>query len=193
MMIEITRADLHRLVWSYPLKEIAKFYGVNPVKLAEVCDAYDVARPPAGYWQKVAHGKSLDPLEFRSERFSADLIVAVKGSRRVQDEQVSYLPDRRSRRERRADGVMSGREMRQEEIPDFVTQVLSAGCSILAIGRDCYVLENLNGDSVCEFALEMVAKKFGNRDCVKYDIISYLQSIGMKINIGKVPAGKAGC
>ncbi len=76
--MEISRAELYKLVWSHPLTEIAKFHGVNAIRIAQACDAYDIVRPPAGYWQKLAHGKTSEKLRFESTTYPADEIVTIE-------------------------------------------------------------------------------------------------------------------
>jgi hypothetical protein len=53
---EITREDLHRLVWSKPTKIAAKEFGLSDVGLAKICRKLGVEKPPRGYWAKVASG-----------------------------------------------------------------------------------------------------------------------------------------
>lgn len=59
-MMKLTRAMLYELVWFHPMTEIAKQYGVRDLQIAQACDLYDIARPPTGYWQKLAHGKYVE-------------------------------------------------------------------------------------------------------------------------------------
>lgn len=77
-MMEVSRAELYKLVWSHPIREIARHYGVNAVRLGQLCDAYDIARPPLGYWQKFEHGKAPHQGALRSVKFSPDEIVTLK-------------------------------------------------------------------------------------------------------------------
>ena len=77
-MMEITRAELHELIWSHPMTEIARFYGIPAMKVAQACDAYDIARPPAGYWQKLAHGKAPERLGLANENYASDEIVTIE-------------------------------------------------------------------------------------------------------------------
>lgn len=70
--VELSRADLYDLVWAYPLSEIAKFHGIASAQIAQVCDALDIARPEAGYWQKLAYGKPVEREPLCNTRYSAD-------------------------------------------------------------------------------------------------------------------------
>ncbi|GAA5624735.1 hypothetical protein Brsp04_04637 [Brucella sp. NBRC 12952] len=55
---EITRDELYKLVWTTPGRHLASSFGVSDSYLVRVCAALNVPRPPAGYWQKKAVGKS---------------------------------------------------------------------------------------------------------------------------------------
>ncbi|UDL90686.1 hypothetical protein LGH82_04985 [Mesorhizobium sp. PAMC28654] len=44
-MLRLSRAALYELVWSKPLTEIAKTYGVRDQHIAQACDHHDIARP----------------------------------------------------------------------------------------------------------------------------------------------------
>ena len=55
---EISRQDLYEQVWATPVSKLAENFGVSGSYLARVCEALNVPRPPAGYWQKEAVGKA---------------------------------------------------------------------------------------------------------------------------------------
>ena len=76
-MLSITRAELHALVWSKPMTEIAKFYGVRDQHVAQACDAHEIARPGAGYWQRVEHGKSVETVALDNKNFSPEAIIII--------------------------------------------------------------------------------------------------------------------
>ena len=68
----ITRAELYEKLWSKTLTELAKEYDVWNGELVAISDAYEIPRPPMGYWMKVKHGKKvkippLKPLPDREE------------------------------------------------------------------------------------------------------------------------------
>ncbi len=81
-MMKLSRTELYRLVWSQPMTTIAKHYGVPDLQIAQACDSYDIARPPAGYWQQLAHGKKVQKVDLSIINFSADDIVIIEPSRR---------------------------------------------------------------------------------------------------------------
>lgn len=53
----ITREDLFERVWTTPINHLAEKLGMNHYQFARICEALNVPRPPAGYWQKKAVGK----------------------------------------------------------------------------------------------------------------------------------------
>ncbi|MGO4673330.1 hypothetical protein AB4Z40_10565 [Bosea sp. 2YAB26] len=53
----IARDELYERVWAAPINHLAEELGVTHYHLARVCEALNVPRPPAGYWQKKAVGK----------------------------------------------------------------------------------------------------------------------------------------
>lgn len=80
--MRISRFHLHELVWSKPMTEIARQFGQRDQHIARACDEADIARPRAGHWQKVEHGKAVPRSELNNERFAAADMVAIDGSRR---------------------------------------------------------------------------------------------------------------
>lgn len=58
-VLRLTRKELYDLVWSKPMTEIAATYRLRDIHVAKACDKNDIPRPPAGYWQKRAHNKSV--------------------------------------------------------------------------------------------------------------------------------------
>ena len=53
---EITREELHHLVWSKPIRVVAKEFGLSDVSLAKICRKLGVRNPPRGFWAKVPSG-----------------------------------------------------------------------------------------------------------------------------------------
>ncbi len=76
--IEVSRVGLYELVWSQPMSQLARSYGIAAVKIARACDDYDIARPPAGYWQKLAHGKAPEKRVLQCVAYSAAEIVTIE-------------------------------------------------------------------------------------------------------------------
>ncbi|WP_159097859.1 hypothetical protein [Aminobacter sp. MSH1] len=59
------------------MTEVARQYGLNALRLAKACDTHDIARPPAGYWQKLEHGKRVEMRALESDRFKPEDVVTV--------------------------------------------------------------------------------------------------------------------
>ena len=55
--IKITRKDLYNLVWSEPMRHLAKRHGISDVGMAKICRKNNIPCPPRGYWAKKAFGK----------------------------------------------------------------------------------------------------------------------------------------
>ena len=60
----LKREDLHKLVWTAPVSEIASRMGISDVGLAKACRRADIPLPGRGYWAKVSAGGNVgvDPL-----------------------------------------------------------------------------------------------------------------------------------
>lgn len=54
---ELSRQELHDLVWSTPASKLSAEFGISDVAIAKRCKKLDVPRPPRGYWAKVEAGK----------------------------------------------------------------------------------------------------------------------------------------
>lgn len=55
----IERKELYDLVWSKPIMELSKEFGVSDRGLGKVCERYDIPKPPRGYWQKLEAGERI--------------------------------------------------------------------------------------------------------------------------------------
>lgn len=55
--VTLTRLELYERVWSTPMRQLAKEFGLSDVGLAKICRKHDIPRPPVGYWARVAHGQ----------------------------------------------------------------------------------------------------------------------------------------
>jgi len=52
------RAVLYEQVWSLPVHDVAKSYGISGVRLGKVCRKLHVPVPPRGYWAQVRNGRT---------------------------------------------------------------------------------------------------------------------------------------
>lgn len=50
------RQKLYDEVWSEPMRQIAKRYGVSDVGLAKICKKMKIPKPGRGYWAKQSYG-----------------------------------------------------------------------------------------------------------------------------------------
>ncbi len=55
------RDELHRLVWTSPVSEIAARLGMSDVALAKVCRRAAIPIPGRGYWQRGEAGQAVEP------------------------------------------------------------------------------------------------------------------------------------
>jgi hypothetical protein len=53
----ITRKDLYNLIWSKPVTQIAKDFGISDVGVAKICKKLNIPKPGLGFWAKKQHGK----------------------------------------------------------------------------------------------------------------------------------------
>ncbi|WP_395446503.1 hypothetical protein ACHMW7_00560 (plasmid) [Aminobacter sp. UC22_36] len=77
--VELTRAELHQLVWSRPMTEIAVQLGVRDQQVAQACDRHDIARPMPGHWQKLQYGKGAEIRPLSTESYAAEEPVVIAG------------------------------------------------------------------------------------------------------------------
>src|ERR1700733_7552691 len=53
----LSREDLYELVWSKPMAELAKDFGISDVGLAKRCRRLGIPVPGRGYWARVDAGQ----------------------------------------------------------------------------------------------------------------------------------------
>jgi hypothetical protein len=80
MSEQFSRQEFYDLVWSNPLTQLAKRFGLSDVALHKICRKHDVPHPPLGWWAKKAAGKEVvqTPLPKRKQDIS-DTIKIVPG------------------------------------------------------------------------------------------------------------------
>ncbi|WP_437191551.1 hypothetical protein [Planctomicrobium sp. SH527] len=54
----ITRQLLYQRVWSEPMRQLAREFGISDVGLAKVCRKHKIPCPPRGYWAKKSAGQT---------------------------------------------------------------------------------------------------------------------------------------
>jgi hypothetical protein len=60
--IKMSREDLYQKVWSTPMLQLAKEYGLSDVGLAKICKKHKIPKPSLGYWTKKQYGKKTKQL-----------------------------------------------------------------------------------------------------------------------------------
>jgi hypothetical protein len=56
LMSRYNRPALYEQVWSQPVQDVAKSYGISGAGLGKVCRKLHVPVPPRGYWARVRSG-----------------------------------------------------------------------------------------------------------------------------------------
>lgn len=52
----ISRADLFDALWQQPMTKLSQQWGISRKEIVQLCDQYDVPRPPNGYWAQLNWG-----------------------------------------------------------------------------------------------------------------------------------------
>ena len=55
----IERNQLYELVWSKPMTDIAKEYGISDKMISKICEKLNVPTPRLGYWRKIEVGENV--------------------------------------------------------------------------------------------------------------------------------------
>src|SRR4249920_3317282 len=55
--LTLSRDDLYELVWSKPMRDLAKDFGISDVALAKRCRRLGIPVPGRGYWARVDAGQ----------------------------------------------------------------------------------------------------------------------------------------
>jgi hypothetical protein len=81
----LTRAELHQLVWSTPIRVLCKEFAVSNVWLAKICARHDIPAPGRGYWARKRSGATIpiEPLRPVSAGIPDSLDIRGGGSARL--------------------------------------------------------------------------------------------------------------
>lgn len=74
---QLTREELHALVWSKPVSEAAKDWGFSGVGFSKLCRRHDVPLPYRGFWARKAAGQNPRPLPLPALRKGVEKTVSV--------------------------------------------------------------------------------------------------------------------
>lgn len=66
-VVTLTREELHRRVWSAPLRAVAAEIGISDVGLAKACKRHSIPTPKQGYWLRRTDRKKTMPLPPKHE------------------------------------------------------------------------------------------------------------------------------
>jgi len=101
--VVISRADLYVKVWSTPVLQLAREYGISDVGLAKVCKSYEIPRPGLGYWAKREHGHRVKRERLRKKDWNPEIhFCGYSGPVQIADaamaERVAAMRERLSRK-----------------------------------------------------------------------------------------------
>jgi len=96
---DYTRQELYDLVWSTPMVQLAKEFGLSDVGLRKICVKHGIPTPPLGYWAKLNFGKPVKktPLGSPAEGVSDRVMVSVFPAAEVPDEVAQAATSARDR------------------------------------------------------------------------------------------------
>lgn len=55
-----SKSDLHSMVWSMPVSQMAKMFGVSDTAISKWCEYYNIQKPDRGFWAKFYAKQILD-------------------------------------------------------------------------------------------------------------------------------------
>jgi len=73
----VTRQELYRLVWSTPLRTLAKGFGISDVGLAKACRRNNIPLPGLGYWAKVQAGKKVSQIPLPNSDSNGEVHISI--------------------------------------------------------------------------------------------------------------------
>ncbi len=82
MSHKFTRLDLYQLVWSEPLRKLAKRFGISGVAIAKRCRKSNIPLPGLGYWAKKEAGKKVFQPAFPPRGLGQSDVVTIGGTER---------------------------------------------------------------------------------------------------------------
>lgn len=80
MTHHFTRQELYDLVWSEPMRFLAKRYEISDRGLAKACEKSNIPVPERGYWNKLQAGKKVvkEPLPPRGFGMSDEVTIGYR-------------------------------------------------------------------------------------------------------------------
>lgn len=80
MITDLTRAELHALVWQKAMIHVAADLGITGTGLAKICDRHKIPCPPRGHWAKLAVGRAMEPMPLPPAPKGASDRIAIQAS-----------------------------------------------------------------------------------------------------------------
>ena len=77
----LKREDLHELVWTAPVSEVASRIGISDVGLAKACRRADIPLPGRGYWAKIEAGQHMGHEPLPPARSGVPELIRIRGTR----------------------------------------------------------------------------------------------------------------
>src|SRR3954471_21662986 len=102
-LVRETRAQLHQLVWTNPVRILCKEFEISNVWLAKVCARHEIPVPGRGYWARSRSGATVPIPKLKAASGGVPNSLEIRGGtlaqRRMQSNSVAsaaHLVDRRS-------------------------------------------------------------------------------------------------
>jgi len=75
-VVEISRKELYKQVWSTPISKLAKRYGLSDVGLTKICENNNIPRPPRGYWARLSAGQKPKRIALPSRNDDQSIVIS---------------------------------------------------------------------------------------------------------------------
>ena len=88
----ITREELHRLVWTRPFVRLAKELGYNHPELSAICEDLNIPRPTGGYWNRLGLGTAEDRVPLPPAPLGKPTLIP-RGPRKASESPARSIPE----------------------------------------------------------------------------------------------------
>lgn len=80
--ITLSRKELFERVWTTPVTQLAKEFGLSDVGFAKLCKRNDIPRPPRGYWAKLEAGQKPVQETLPSPMRNDEIVIYINESKK---------------------------------------------------------------------------------------------------------------
>lgn len=80
MTFQLSREQLHKLVWSMPMQRLAKHVGISDVAIAKHCRKLGIPLPQRGYWNKLNAGHKVERVKLPPRDLGTHNHVSMSGN-----------------------------------------------------------------------------------------------------------------